>query len=532
MNLILLLSCPIRPSPLKSDIKRTPHTQSIKQKKKNVMAPLCLLLATILIVPALSKLQPHTFSVDEPLLLSRLLDDHGGNNTIAKQRSKVQSLDINESYSGYITVNRTLGNHLFFWLFPSQEDQTSPLLIWLDGGPGESSMLGLFTAHGPLEIDLEDKGNVKLKRRALAWSNNFSMLYIDNPVGSGFSFSDSGSRGFRNTKRGFTDDLYEFMKQFYQIYSEYINCALYVGGNSYGGRYAPWLASKIHEERHENSINLEGVYIGGPYFDPETMNPALFDAHYAFGVISHIERDRFKSGVNKLYNEFRDGNIDESMRINDWLDTLVPSGFSDTDWSNIDKLFENTTLKRIIHAGVNSTFKTMNVDVFNNMGKNIFVSSKPELAELMNHYKVLIFNGNKDLIVSSTMVEAALISTPWRHQYDYNQTRRAQWKSPIGALHGYYSYVSHLCRVIINEAGHYAVMDRPEAASNMINSFIRDGCVGPRTKSFNAGGSPITSSTDNPPGTAQASRANCAEMSCLIFAIMIIKAAANYIIWI
>ncbi|GFR98431.1 carboxypeptidase [Elysia marginata] len=58
---------------------------------------------------------------------------------------------IPESYAGFLTVDEVLGKHTFFWYFPSQENPDAPVVIWLNGGPGVTSMLGLFWENGPLQ---------------------------------------------------------------------------------------------------------------------------------------------------------------------------------------------------------------------------------------------------------------------------------------------------------------------------------------------------------------------------------------------
>lgn len=96
------------------------------------------------------------------------------------------------SYAGFLTVNETYNSNLFFWYFPAEKaNGTTPLALWLQGGPGATSLFGLFEEHGPYYID--KKGQARL--RHYSWTRKLSMLYIDNPVGTGFSFTDD-DRGY------------------------------------------------------------------------------------------------------------------------------------------------------------------------------------------------------------------------------------------------------------------------------------------------------------------------------------------------
>jgi hypothetical protein len=73
-------------------------------------------------------------------------------------------------------INLTAGSNLFYWLFRSHSDpSTAPLLIWLSGGPGCSSEIGLFFENGPFKVD----ENLNLEKNPYAWNEKANLLYVD-----------------------------------------------------------------------------------------------------------------------------------------------------------------------------------------------------------------------------------------------------------------------------------------------------------------------------------------------------------------
>lgn len=92
------------------------------------------------------------------------------------------------SYSGYVLADPVNNGNLFYWFFEAiNGDKNAPVLLWLQGGPGGSSMFGLLAENGPYYLT-ED---LQLIPRNITWNTNYAMLYIDNPVGVGFSFVDT-----------------------------------------------------------------------------------------------------------------------------------------------------------------------------------------------------------------------------------------------------------------------------------------------------------------------------------------------------
>ena len=98
---------------------------------------------------------------------------------ICEQRDDIKSI------SGYVDVSAD--EHIFFWFFEARntDPTTAPLTVWINGGPGASSMIGLFQEIGPCSIDAA--GN--LVNNPYSWTNASNLLFIDQPVQSGFSYS-------------------------------------------------------------------------------------------------------------------------------------------------------------------------------------------------------------------------------------------------------------------------------------------------------------------------------------------------------
>lgn len=110
---------------------------------------------------------------------------------ICQQRDDVKSI------SGYVDVSTD--EHIFFWFFEARnvDPKTAPLTTWINGGPGASSMIGLFQEMGPCSVDAD--GSVV--NNPYSWTNNSNLLFIDQPVQTGFSYSTT-TRGYISPKNG------------------------------------------------------------------------------------------------------------------------------------------------------------------------------------------------------------------------------------------------------------------------------------------------------------------------------------------
>lgn len=439
-------------------------------------------------------------NVGEPLILTDYIQLNKTEQ--AKNISRVILPGINiTSHAGFFRVNSTADNKtsaLFFWFFPSQANSSSaPLLVWLQGGPGASSMFGLFQEHGPLKVNKtkNDQTLPYLDTRVTHWAKNHNVIYFDNPVGTGFSFAEHDDLYSRNESHVGVN-LYIALKQFFQIFKEYQKNDFYVTGESYAGKYVPALAYTIHLNNNVSDvhINLKGIAIGNGLCDP--LNMMVYSSYlYQLGLID----DNAKNGIAEKEKEATSlvlnwkweeayEKFDEIINGDSNKSTIFHSVTNFTNYYNylvayadnssdvlLQKLFNNSEFRKAVHLG-NATFHSDDkVERF--LKEDVMSSVKPWIEILVDSstptYKVLFYNGQLDIIVAYPLTINFLKTLKWSGSDAYKKAPRATWyfKNDVA---GYVKNVKNFYEVLVRNAGHMVPSDQPEWALDLITKFTHE----------------------------------------------------------
>ena len=293
-------------------------------------------------------------------------------------------------------------------------------MVWLEGGPGQSSIWSIFSLNPVFEIGI----NQSLEICKYSWSQRFSMLYIDNPVGTGFSFTDD-DRGYSKDQQSIADNLYEFLQQFYTVFDEYRDNELYITGESYAGKYVPAIGHKLMQMSNQSNINFKGIAIGNAFIDPINQ----INLSYLLKSMGYIDKKQMKiiqEAEEDVRQSIRIGNFTEAYRKNRNLlfgaASLVKkmSNYHNLyDLSQISKGFETieymlfreylnlNETRRALHVGY-EPYKHYSSNVYTRLIPDIMTSMQTNFTELIAGYKVMLFVGNFDILVSVDAVNGIL----------------------------------------------------------------------------------------------------------------------------
>ncbi|EIN10271.1 peptidase S10 serine carboxypeptidase [Punctularia strigosozonata HHB-11173 SS5] len=184
-------------------------------------------------------------------------------------------------YTGYLDVDDG-AKHLFFTFFESRRDpDNDDVMMWINGGPGCSSMMGLLMELGPCQIDMNNSSSNGTVWNRYSWNSEANMFFLDQPVGVGFSYAEFGET--ISTTEDAAKNVHAFITIFFETFKQFAGRPLHLSGESYGGRYLPVFASEIYDQNQiakaENRtvINLQSVLIGNGITDIST----LYEGRYA-----------------------------------------------------------------------------------------------------------------------------------------------------------------------------------------------------------------------------------------------------------
>eukprot|EP01125_Pyxidicula_operculata_P016417 TRINITY_DN5648_c0_g1_i1.p1 TRINITY_DN5648_c0_g1~~TRINITY_DN5648_c0_g1_i1.p1 ORF type:complete len:454 (-),score=97.58 TRINITY_DN5648_c0_g1_i1:85-1446(-) len=424
----------------------------------------------------------------QPLFLSQYLPHRADE---ARKLSTVKIPGYNyASHSGFLTVDSKANSNTFFWFFKAEQyPETAPIGVWLQGGPGVSSLLAVFSENGPFFVDT----NFSLSSNPYRWTQKISMLYIDNPVGVGYSFTDSQA-GYSTDQTQIASNLYSALLQFFVIFPELSHNPLYVMGESYGGKYAPSLAYYIAQQNSigTNYINLVGLSVGDGLMDPATQLVGYGDVAYYFGLADPAQRDVINSYEQKFTAALSKNDTVGAFRI---FDELINGDFypyptyfynitGTSDYYNVanpiyppnpyQQYLVLPSTRAMIHVG-NLAYNFYNQSVEYNLLSDWMVSVKYKVEYLLNGgYQVLIYNGQYDVILSAPQCENYMETLNWVGSNQYKSSSKTVWKveQTDQQVAGYVRSAFNLVQVVVRMAGHLVPQDQPRPAMDMMNRFV------------------------------------------------------------
>ncbi|XP_052896921.1 venom serine carboxypeptidase [Anopheles moucheti] len=437
--------------------------------------------------------------VGEPLFLTPFIANksiEAGRNAARVNHSAIPA-DI-ESYSGYFTVDETTNSNLFFWYFAAKLSHESPVVLWLQGGPGASSLYGLFTENGPFAV----RNDLKLAPRKYSWHLNHHLIYIDNPVGTGFSFTDK-EEGYSTNETHVGANLYNALQQFFTLFPDLQEQPFFVTGESYGGKYVPAVAHTIHRNNGAAKVklNLQGIAIGNGLCDP--YHQLVYgDYLYQLGLIDGTTRDQFhqyeakgRDCITKKDFKCAFDVFDELINGDQYPSGSLfknASGFTtyfnylqtvpDPADEYMGKFLQLPETRRAIHVG-NNSFHDLDGEnkVEDHLMLDVMQSVVPYLNELLHAYRVVIYNGQLDIIVAYPLTMNYVTKLSFPGSDDYKKAPRHIWRVD-GEIAGYAKEAGNLVEVLVRNAGHMVPKDRPKWALDLVMRLTHGKKFGKKPK--------------------------------------------------
>jgi len=377
----------------------------------------------------------------------------------------------NPANRGYL---QSPGGKLFYWLVPAaQNPNTAPVVLWLNGGPGSSSLLGMWFENGPyfLNRDMTTYAN------PYSWNANANIIYIDQPAGTGFS-STSDVKGVPASEDEIATNLNAALEDFFaNAHPELRSNKFFIFGESFAGTYIPWLASKVIDSQ---ILNLKGIGIGDGTINDLVNFQTTADYALQNGLILSDQADYVNNQVfprcqREIETSVENGttNYPQSCsEIYGYVANVAVNinfydvrGFANYDLRGLGCYLNNTAVKTLLGVANSDSWIENNNQILNARAGDAIYTTMPLIKKaLANNIRVLIYHGEKDLLINHLGAEMWLRS-------EFALPGLSDWRIS-DKLVGQNASVGLLSYSLIYSAGHLVPYDQPQASLQMFEQFV------------------------------------------------------------
>ncbi|XP_070703890.1 retinoid-inducible serine carboxypeptidase [Pempheris klunzingeri] len=398
------------------------------------------------------------------------------------------------------------GAHMFWWLYyadgPSAEEL--PLVMWLQGGPGGSgSGFGNFEEIGPLDKNL--------KPRETSWVQAASVLFVDNPVGTGFSYTEKPD-GFTTDVAMVASDMLVLLNHFFTERAEFQSVPFYIFSESYGGKMAAAISLELTKAIAQGTVkcNFAGVALGDSWISPldsvMTWGPYLYTTSllddYGLAEVSSaaqavkdaVEQEQFQkatelwsltetaveqntNGVN-FYNILTQ-ETDEKVKSSageDFISLLSRRHIRPLHSQSLSELMNGPIRKKLGIIPQNVTWGGQAEEVFSYMAGDFMRPVVDIVDQLLSAgVNVTVYNGQLDLIVDTMGQELWVKRLKWEGLSGFNKLRWTPLDDPTspGITGAFCKTYKNFAFYWILKAGHMIPSDQGPMALQMLKMITQ-----------------------------------------------------------
>lgn len=411
-------------------------------------------------------------------------------------------------FSGYINLPGTQ-KYIHYWFVEAEQsdlEPVAPLVFWTNGGPGCSGLIGFLTEQGPFRPDSDGV----LQQNPYAWNKVANMVFLEQPVGVGFSYSDNDDDYHLGDDQAAKDNL-ATIRGFLAKFPHLKFAPLYITSESYGGHYMPTLAVAIIQyndalTNSEDRINFQGFAVGNPYVDYYSGVGAEMETYWGKQLLPKTAWDTYVANgclttAGQLNNSVCSTLILDFMKkignLNPYaldypvcltaqqrtMHAFMHGSFAE-EYEPCEDAFSTTYLNR---ADVKYALHVRDNIEWEECSRTTKYELKDKMVPMEKYYKtvleskthpylrVLVYSGDDDSVCGTIGTQRWIydLGYPVLKKYDWNiWTVDGQTAGYITKFNTPYSSVSRFSFMTVHFAGHEVPTYKPKEALELFKMYL------------------------------------------------------------